>query len=163
VDVLANYTVYDFETQLAQARSFSYRQWAWIDSTAVQLSRRVGLDFFAYLKLYERGQLTWNEFVERPENRVIDRTVSLDLRFSPAPLTIFRVGVRYFSQSRYQYESGARVPSSFLSSVGPTCGIAWEPATHTRLVLNGWYERRKQPDGNIRGLSTLTVTILLHL
>jgi hypothetical protein len=163
VEVLANYTVYDFETRLAQARSFSYRQFALIDSTVIRLSPRVALDFFAYLKLYERGQLTWSEFVERPENRVMDRTVSLDLRFSPAPASIVSVGLRYFSQSRYRYESGIRMPLSFLSSVGPTCALQWQPGTHTRLQLNGWYERRKQPDGSVRGLPTMTFTFLVNL
>jgi len=58
-EVLANYTVYDFEERLVQIRSFSYRQFAWLDSTSIELTGRIGLDFHAYLKLYERGQLRW--------------------------------------------------------------------------------------------------------
>ena len=70
-EVLANYTVYDFEERLSRIRSFAYRQFAWIDSTSVDITSRVGLDFFAYLKLYERGQLRWDEFTERTENSFV--------------------------------------------------------------------------------------------
>ncbi|MEK7249800.1 MAG: hypothetical protein AAB209_05185, partial [Bacteroidota bacterium] len=80
-EVLANYTVYDFEAQAAQVRSFSYRQFGWIDSTALDITNRIGLDFFVYLKLYDRGQLNWSEFTERRENSFVDKTYALQARY----------------------------------------------------------------------------------
>jgi hypothetical protein len=162
-EVLANYTVYDFEQQVALVRSFSYRQFSWIDSTQVELTPRVGLDFFTYLKLYERGLLKWDEFRERTENSYVDRTLALQLRFSPYQSTVVAVGVQYFSQARYLFKEAVKSPDSFTSSVGPTCAIRWMIGPHSRLQFHGWYERRRLPDGTFRSLASMTMHIYLHL
>jgi hypothetical protein len=162
-EVLANYTVYDFEQQAALVRSFSYRQFSLIDSTQVGITNRVGLDFFTYLKLYERGLLNWDEFRERTENSYVDRTFALQLRFRPEDVTEFAVGIRYFSQSRYVFKDGLKSPDSFTSSVGPTCAIRWSIGPHSRLQFQGWYERRRQTDGSLRSLASMTMHLYLHL
>jgi len=161
-EVLANYTVYDFEQQAAQVRSFSYRQFAWVDSTRLEFTHRIGLDFFAYLKLYERGQLKWEEFSERTENAFVDQTLACQIRFTPAFGTVFAAGVRYFSQARYLFQDGLRQEDSFSSSVGPTCAIAWEIGLHSRVDFRGWYEHRKYADGTVRSLASMTMHVILH-
>jgi len=162
-EVLANYTVYDFEKQLALVQSFAYRQFSWIDTTRVEFTPRVGLDFFTYLKLYERGSLKWEEFREKTENSYVDRTLALQLRFSPSESAIFAVGMRYFSQSRYVFTDGVKTPDAYTSSIGPTCAIRWMIGPHSRLRFEGWYERRKQPDGLFRSLATFTAQIYFQL
>jgi len=162
-EVLANYTVYDFEKQLALVQSFSYRQFSWIDTTRVECTDRVGLDFFTYLKLYERGSLKWEEFRERTENAYVDRTFAAQLRFSPDESALVAVGLRYFSQSRYVFTDGVRSPDLFTSSVGPTCAIRWTFGPHSQLRFEGWYERRRQPDGAFRSLATFTMQMYFHL
>ena len=161
-EVLANYTVYDYEKQVALARSFSYRQFAWMDSTAVELTGRIGLDFYAYLKLYERGTLRWDEFLERTENSTVDRTFSAQVRYAPGPSFLVALGMRYFSQSRYIYKETIRQPDTFFSSVGPTSLIQWEISTASRLMFQGWYERRKQSDGTFRSIASMTMHVFLH-
>lgn len=161
-EVLANYTVYDYEKQVALARSFSYRQFSWMDSTAVELTPRIGLDFYAYLKLYERGILRWDEFLERTENSTVDRTFSGQIRYSPAAALLVALGVRYFSQSRYVYKEMIRKPDTFVSSVGPTSLIQWDIGAASRLLFQGWYERRKQTDGTLRSLASMTMHVFLH-
>ena len=160
--MLANYTVYDYEGQVALAKSFSYRQFSWIDSTRLDLTHSVGLDFYAYLKLYERGMLKWDEFVERTENSMTDRTFVGQVRFSPHIATVFAVGIRYFSQSRYLFENTVKKLDTFFSSVGPTCSIQWDVGPHSRLAFQGWYERRKHSDGTIRSLASMTMNVFLH-
>lgn len=162
-EVLANYTVYDFEEQTTLVRSFSYRQFGWIDSTTVRFTDRLAFDFFLYLKLYERGQLRWSEFTERLENSFADQTYAAQLRFSPGPGTVFAVGLQYFSQSRYSYTAAEKKISSFLRSFGPTCAILWDVGNHGQLSLRGWYEDRKQPDGTSRTLANMSMTLLLTL
>lgn len=161
-EVLANYTVYDFEQQAAQVRSFSYRQFALVDSTRLEFTHRIGLDFFAYLKLYERGQLKWEEFSERTENAFVDQTLACQVRFSPAFGTLFALGVRYFSQARYLFQDGVRHQDMFSSSLGPTCAIAWEIGLHSRMDFRGWYEHRKYADGTVRSLASMTMQLILH-
>jgi hypothetical protein len=161
-EVLANYTVYDFEEQVALVRSFSYRQFGWTDSTSIELSPKLGLDFFSYLKLYERGQLSWSDFTERPENSFVDKTYALQARFTPESGSQFAVGIRYFSQSRYTYEPAGKRLDLFLRSVGPTCSITWEVSQFSRLSLRGWYEQRQFADGAARSLANMSLNILIN-
>jgi hypothetical protein len=162
-EVLANYTVYDFEAEASQARSFSYRQFAWLDSTSIDLTRRVGLDFFAYFKLYERGRLDWDAFTERTENSFVDRTLAAQLRFSPSPGTLLAAGIRSFSQARYDYVNGEKRRAASLHSIGPTCVIQWAIGPASRLHLRGWYERRTQPDGSARSFPTIVMNVSANL
>jgi hypothetical protein len=162
-EVLANYTVYDFEDQATRIRSFAYRQFSWIDSTSVELTSRIGLDFVGYLKLYERGQLKWDEFKERTENSFTEKTYSLAVRFSPNRGTFFSVGVRYFSQSRFAHTSGTKVLDSFFRTVGPTCAMMWETEGGSVVGLNGWFENRKNTDGSMRSIANMSLVVQLHI
>ena len=162
-EVLANYTVYDFEQQLPSVKSFSYRQLGWLDSTSVDLTHRIGFDFFAYWKVYERGQLEWSQFKERLESAATELTYAVQCRVRPTARTLFAVGVRYFGQTRYTYAEGVRQVDSFLNSVGPTCSISWEPGPHSRIQFQGWYERQRQPDGVPRTLASMTMNIYVNL
>lgn len=158
-EVLANYTVYDYEKQVALVRSFSYRQFAWMDSTRLEFTRSLGLDFFLYFKLYERGLLAWNEFTERIENSFADQTYDVLIRFIPYPGTVFGIGGRYFSQSRYQHEGAERTLQTFLRSIGPTCVVTWAIGTFSSIRVRGWLEHRTQPDGSVRRLANVTMNI----
>lgn len=162
-EVLANYTVYDFEDQAALVKSFSYRQFAWHDSTAVELSDRVGLDFLGSLKFYERGQLNWGEFTERTENSFVDRLLSVQVRWSPSPGTVFGLGYRSFTQRRYSYGDRGKVLDAVLQSVGPTCAILWEAGSYGRVSLLGWYERWSQSTGTARSLANLSFNVQYNL
>lgn len=162
-EVLANYTVYDFEAQAAQVRSFSYRQFGWRDSTTLSLSNRLALDFFLYLKLYERGQLNWREFSERRENSFVDRTYAAQVRFSPEPGLLFAVGLRYFSQTRYSYSGERRKLDSFLRSIGPTCLIVYDVNASSEVTMKGWYEHRRLEGGGSRSLANMTLTVTLTI
>jgi hypothetical protein len=162
-EVLANYTVYDFEAQLASIKSYSYRQFVWLDSTAFDVTHSLGFDLFTYWKVYERGQLIWNAFLERPENIVNEQTHSFQVRVRPSDQAVFALGLRYFGQARYAYEEGERKLDTFLSSVGPTCMISWEPGMHSRIQFQGWYEYRRLPDGSLRSLPSMTMNINVNL
>jgi hypothetical protein len=162
-EVLANYTVYDFENELAQVKSFSYRQFGWMDSTSVALTRRLGVDGYVYVKLYERGQLSWNAFTERTQNSFIDQTLALQVWCMPMRGLFCAAGIRSFSQRRYVHGVKGRTLESHLLSVGPTCTIRWEAGPHSSIGLQGWYERRSQTDAATKGRATMTMDILLTL
>ncbi len=162
-EVLANYTVYDFEDRASQVRSFSYRQFGWMDSTSFDITQTLGLDFFAYLKLYDRGQLNWSEFSERRENSFVDKTYALQARFTPEEGLLFAVGIRYFSQTRYTYTGERRNLDSFLRSFGPTCLIVWQLSRYSEVGIKGWYEQRRLGDGASKALANMTMNINIML
>jgi hypothetical protein len=155
-EVLANYTVYDYEEQAALIRSFSYRQFSWLDSTRIQLNERIGLDFSAFLKLYERGQLMWSDFTERTSNSFVDETYAGQVLFSPFANLTFGIGLQYFAQTRYTYDDATKKFDSRIESIGPTCLIDWRASNHSLIYLSGWYETR-QPDGTRQTLPNLTL------
>ena len=163
VEVLANYTVYDFEQVLPSVKSFSYRQFAWLDSTSIDLTHRIGFDFFAYWRVYDRGQLEWTQFKEVLQNEASELTYAVQCRVAPAVRTLFAVGLRYFGQTNYAYTEGVRRVDSFLNSIGPTCSIAWEPGAHSRLTFDGWYQRQRQPGGVSQSLASMTMNIVVTL
>lgn len=162
-EVLANYTVYDFEEQVFSVRSFSFRQFSFVDSTTYQLSRRVALDLSARVKLYERGQLRWKEFRERPVNYFEDRTFSGQFRYTPNTGISVAAGFRYFSLTRFQYEERERVFENRFVNYGPTCLIEWSMNRNSRILLTGWYEIQKQSGGFSESISNLAMNIILGL
>ncbi len=162
-EVLANYTVYDFEEQSASIRSFSYRQFSLLDSTIVPLSHRVSLDFFVYLRLYERGQLRWDEFTERNESAFVDETYAVQVRYTPVPSITFAAGIRYFSQTRYSYESGEKTFGSRLKSFGPTCQINAQVNRNSLVGFSGWFEERRQSEGTSRSIPNMSLNVQLTL
>ena len=58
-EVLANYTVFDFESLVPSVKSYSYRQVAFLDSTSYDMTSRIGFDMTTYVRVYERGELHW--------------------------------------------------------------------------------------------------------
>jgi hypothetical protein len=168
-EVLANYTVYDFEQLVSSVQSYSFRQFGWMDSSSVDLTHRVGLDFFGYLKLYENGQLKWSEFSERTENSFVDRTLSSQVRFTPEPGLVFAAGIRYFNQARYVFLDGLKTLDMTIRSLGPSCSIRWDIGTHSRLVLAGWYEKRRitstqtPANNSVQTLPNLTMNVTVNL
>ena len=162
-EVLANYTVYDFEDQVFSVRSFSFRQFSFIDSTTYQLSRRMALDVSARVKLYERGQLRWREFKERPVNYFQDRTYFGQLRYTPDANVTVAVGFRYFSLTRFGYQDRERVFDNRLTNYGPTCLIDWSMNRNSRVLLTGWYEIQAQTSIPSTSVSNLAMNIVLGL
>lgn len=67
-EVLANYTIYDFENYAFSAKSFSYRQISYMDSIKIKTTYSNYLQFEIKAKYFERSILFWNDFKEKPQN-----------------------------------------------------------------------------------------------
>ncbi len=139
-EVLANYTVFDFESIVPSVQSYSYRQFAFMDSSAYDISARLGIDVYFYLRLYERGELHWQEFTERPQQYVEEATFSPQLRYGNQKGMYFAVGFRSFAQNRYRYVETARVFDGNLFSYGPTMTIVFSLSPESQVELQGWKE-----------------------
>jgi hypothetical protein len=140
-EVLANYTAYDFEGQLVSVNSFSFRQFAFIDSSSLNLSKKITLDWYNNIRLYERGELNWKSFKGRPINYFEDKTYIGQLRYSPKQNLLFSVGIRYFSQSSFKYEGRSKNLETFLRSIGPIGSIVWTTESVAELIVKGFYEK----------------------
>jgi len=139
-EVLANYTVYDFEYLSSSVRSFTFRQFAWVDSTVYFLTKRLAIEWFNNVRLYERGELQWAEFSERPLTYIDERTYTGGIQYNVSELLVFSVGIRYFSQSRFTYKGSEKQEDFFLRTLGPMTAIKWSAGNNTHLLVKGWYE-----------------------
>jgi hypothetical protein len=154
-EVLANYTVYDFEEQIALVRSFSFRQASWIDSTFIRLSQRVGVDIVGSVRVSLRGILRWREFTERPENAFVDVSLWPRLKLMVWDDLHVGIGFRYFHQDRYAVRAGVRTFERRLSSSGPTVQVRWKQV----LTLEGWREHQSDDGQARRSISNISMNI----
>ncbi len=137
-EVLANYTVYDYEA-FSQIHSFSFRQASFLDSTTVNLTRRLSLFFLGNVKLYTRGELYWSSFSEFPLNYFVDRTFWLSLSYFAGNLS-YAVGYKYLSLTQYNFTTARDMQfASQITNSGPTATIS---ADFSRLEvrMSGWYQ-----------------------
>jgi hypothetical protein len=158
-EVLANYTVSDYEQQVASIRSFSFRQVLWSDSTVVHLSERIQCNFSGSLRIFERGTLRWQEFTEKPEEYVIEKTMWPEIVWSSMIGVKIGIGFRYFGQDRYTYESNQRIFSQGIEAMGPTASIEWSGLSGEKVVINGWREEQKNNGKTATILSNLSIQV----
>lgn len=158
-EVLGNYTVYDFEDQVAFTKSFSFRQAAWTDSTTYQVTNLLGLDFVGEVRVYERGILRWTDFKESPQDYFVERTYWPRLVYEVSRDLHLGVGVRYFGQDRYSYQSGIKNLERQLTSSGPTVALEWAGRGYQRVLLEGWNETQRQDGQATRTIPNVSLKV----
>lgn len=158
-EVLANYTIYDFEEQAVLTKSFSFRQASWIDSTAIQLTRSLLFDFFGGVRVYERGVLLWSDFKERPEHYFVEKTFWPRITYAVVPSVRLGLGYRFFSQERFRYVEADRLLDRRLETFGPTVVFEWEGVGSQRIRLEGWRETQTQDGKHIRTIPNLSLKV----
>jgi hypothetical protein len=163
-EVLANYTVYDFENDPAtQAKSFSFRQVAFVDSTRLAMTSRLALVGFAHVRLYQRGELRWRAFKERPVNDFEDKTFLGWIEYALNAGTTLSIGARYFSQLRYQYVDGRKEFEGLTRNIGPLASFRSQVSDHSSVAIQGWYERQTQRNAPSRGFANMTMSLMVNL
>ncbi|MCK9409828.1 MAG: hypothetical protein M0R68_11925 [Bacteroidetes bacterium] len=158
-EVQANYTVFDFESIVPSVKSYSYRQVAFLDSTSYDMTKRVGFDVMAYVRVYERGELRWEEFSERPLQRIEEVTFSPQVRYSPSEQWAFAAGFRSFAQKRFKYANTIRQYESTFISAGPTTAITMKLSPLSLIEIRGWKEFQRQSGRKIQEYSNMTMNV----
>ena len=157
-EVLANYTVSDFEEQVASVRSFSFRQVSWSDSSVVRLTRRLTATVAGGVRLTEKGILRWREFKERPEDAYVEKSVWPQLDVVVASWRL-GVGYRYFAQDRYTYQNGNRTFAQSFESLGPTGRIIWAGDGLRQILMEGWREEQRMNGLVMSTIPNVRVTV----
>ncbi len=140
-EVLANYTISDYENKIPSIKSFSFRQLRFDDSTVISITKRFFGELFATLRLSERGILKWKEFREKPEQFYYEYSLAPRIGFMPVSSVKINVGYKLFVQERYRYFGKERIPEQTIRSVGPTVLCLLETYRY-RLLLDGWMEQQ---------------------
>lgn len=162
-EVMANYTVYDFEDQVQSVRSFSFRQVTWSDSTWIRIGSSLEALFQGSVRMYERGILRWREFRERPERYFVEQSWWPRVWTRVTDHLLVGIGYRYFSQSRYRYEGKARAFEGRLISAGPTVSVSWRGIDGGRVEIEGWREAQSDHLESGRSYSNLSIIVAMIL
>ncbi len=158
-EVLANYTVFDFESLIPTVKSYSYRQVAFLDTTSYDMTKRVGIDLFLNVRVFERGELRWKEFSERPLQRVEEVTFSPQVRYSFREHWYFAIGFRSFAQKRFNYINTVRQFENTFLSAGPTTNIVIRLSSRSLIEVRGWKEFQRQSRGKVQEYSNMTMNV----
>jgi len=138
-EVSANYTVYDFEDITTSYQSYSFRQFTAFDSTTVYLTEKFKLYSFAYLKLSEVGDFSWNSFSTKPTRTL--KEIYFEPRFI---LNYFRsnfsIGLRLFLLDTYSYKLAEKQLESEYISLGPIAAIDFYVWNRINFMVKGYYE-----------------------
>lgn len=158
-EVLANYTVFDFESNIPSVKSYSYRQVAFLDSTSYDMTERIGIDVFSYVRIFERGELRWKEFAERPLQRFEEFTFSPQVRYTYGDRWMFAAGFRSFAQKRFRYVNNTRQFESTFLSAGPTTHVRITVSKHSFVEIRGWKEFQRLAGGTLQEFSNVVMTV----
>ncbi len=145
-EVLANYTVYDFEKLDIGVKSFSFRQLTYRDTAALMLTGRVGVTARVLLKYSERGVLFWEKFAETPQNSNFEKFAKVMLICKLNRVSMIGSGVRFYSLSRQPIKTEGQLgagASYEQVSIGPEFVLKYLFASGSEINVNGWYELQK--------------------
>jgi hypothetical protein len=163
LEVLANYTVYDFEDPTSGVNSYSFRQFAYKDSLFVNLGKMISLQ--SRIKLYysERGILYWDSFSEAPETRKIDFFVKALIFKEFTKLTSVACGLRYFSltEKNLILSDAASSLDYRQKSIAPETIIQFKFESGTQVNFEGWYEFRKVNSNKIEHIPNFFIRTYL--
>jgi len=146
--VLANYTVYDFQDIISTVKSYSFRQLNLKDSLIIRFAEYFGTDIYGEVKLYERGELNWSEFTQRPVNYFEDKIINSELNYFFNKFITFSGGYRWFEQRRFNYINGERVFDNYVRTTGPFVRIKAEWKRNSMIELIGSYDYYRYGDGS---------------
>ena len=161
-EVIANYSVYDFEDVTQSVQSFSLRQITIGDSSSIRLSRNIWFTGCLQIRLYERGELHWASFTMRPLNFFDERTASFYFTLEKKGYRI-APGFRMFQQTRYTYAGLDKQFESEMISIGPTCRIEVLFHSGARIFVDGWYQITRETNIELRRVPNITMNVMWNL
>jgi hypothetical protein len=165
IEVLANYTVYDFGEIGSGINSYSFRQLSYKDSLFVNLGKMISLQ--SQIKLYfsERGILYWDSFAEAPETRKVDFFAKLLLFKEFSEMTSVACGLRYFSltEKNLILNTGRSSLDYRQKTYAPEALIQFKFESGSRVTFQGWYEFRKVNSNKIEHIPNFYIKSYLFL
>ncbi len=140
-EILANYTVYDYEGTASSVRSFSFRQLSYRDSIRVRLAPQFTAESQVLFRYFERSTLLWSEFAETPQTGNLEYLTKLLIFSHPSAAWSVGAGIRLYTLEQRTILMGLpSVNTGSVHSVGPEAALRFEAPGGSLLTLSGWYE-----------------------
>ncbi|MBZ0265342.1 hypothetical protein K8I28_11820 [bacterium] len=105
-EVLANYSVYDFESMDARSgiRSRVFRRWSAADTLTLPLGGRVQLSLSGRYDLEERGRIIWDDFVQDLSDKARVGFAATHLEYIFLSRLLLKIGYRYQKRVEESFE-----------------------------------------------------------
>lgn len=161
-EVLANYTVYDFEKRNPALGSYYLRQFSLADSTVLSLSRVLELRTWVLLRVYERGSMRWDEFTVQPASLFDERSLSFECAWVK-PGWSLAAGFRFFQQQQAVFEGGDWRKRGQIRTLGPTCRCLLGRGEALLLSIEGWYQYHTSQGGETKTTPNVALSVLWNL
>jgi hypothetical protein len=143
-EVLANYTIYDFELPGTAVRSFSFRQFSYRDSIRYVFRKDWTIEGNLFIRRFDRGIMSWSEFSETPITMSTEQFFKF-LMFVPAT-RIMRIGLggRFYQLIQEPYSRSIGQNASQLNAktliYGPEMFAQAQFPDGSSISLRSWYE-----------------------
>jgi hypothetical protein len=124
------------------------------------------LKFLYEQRLYERAELYWNDFSERPLSRFNDRSLLLEIEARYSSL-LSSFGIRIFARSQSNFQTRPKVdeielielPLPNLLYIGPTASMSYRPSQTVEISASGWYQVERQGNQTTQILPNLRLSV----
>jgi len=142
-NILANYTVYDFESMSLGVSSFSFRQMGYSDSVSIRLTPKTSLLLNYDLNYRETGILYWSSFEESPVSSNLKLFSKAFISHSENENINVAVGFRYYNLSNRNISINITRRNDYINvSMGPEININVKFNDYSYILFSGWYEFR---------------------
>lgn len=118
-EVLANYTVYDFEDLFQTTQSFAFRQFGFQDSTKLSITDRYFLSIYFNLKLSEQGILYWKRFSSIPGRYLNEQSTEIKIGKQLSEFSFISIGIRNTLFSEFNFKGKDKQVVFEMKSIGP--------------------------------------------
>ncbi|MCX6147304.1 MAG: hypothetical protein NTW25_08660 [Candidatus Kapabacteria bacterium] len=140
-EVLANYSIYDFEDAKSSIKSYSFRQINFKDTIYLKLDDKISLQSKIFVRYFENGVLFWENFSEIPQNSKMELFTKLMIVNNFSSESDFGFGMRYYKQDQKSLISNLSLGQSLKQlSWGPECMIVYKFQSGSNVQFSGWYE-----------------------
>lgn len=161
-EVMANYTVFDYEELNPIYRSYAFRQFVVRDSTTFKISQKFKFFTTGYIKQSEQGDFKWSSFTSKPQRFINEVYLEPKFYFDNKSF-VFGIGVRYFNLSTFNVLNGTEKQKiSEYKSIGPVSEVAIELTDSLSFRTYGWYEFIES-DNNHREMVTFNLKLNYRL
>ncbi|MBU2446058.1 MAG: hypothetical protein KJ666_10905, partial [Bacteroidetes bacterium] len=162
-EVLANYTIYDFEDILNTVRSFSFRQFSFTDTTQINLSKRFFTTLSGSIKLSEQGGLNWKSFSTKPARYIEEYSGEAKIGYRLNSESYFNFGIRTFRYIESRFEGKEKIENSRIESIGPLFDLSVKFREDLYLIGSSWIEFISQSLKSTRRIVNFNIRILLTI
>jgi hypothetical protein len=147
-EVLAIYTIYDFEHILSGTSGNSKRQINYRDSIQFVFSKNFSLNTYLFFRYYEYGILFWDNFAESPESGNFEQFNKAIFYYKFNDKFLCGIGARYYKlKEKYLLTMYTDPVKNDNSSISPEINFKIKFDNSSELYLEGWYEFQ-----NLKGL-----------